>query len=148
MARGVYDKETSGYGKHAYREIDPTTVNPADYAVNLWGEQEHKGEIREYDVSLNKKHPQNDISLEWLCRVGTIFKFEHKQYTVTDVPVMREQRIFIRATRSPTKEQVELSAYDLGVVVGPDSKYKQVKCQLSKRGRVDKTTRMMLTKRH
>jgi len=148
MTKTAWDPEHSGYGKHAYREIDPSTINPADYAVDMRGEQEHKGEIREYDISLNKKHPENNMNLEWLCRVGTSFELDGKQYQVTDVPVMRDNRITIRVTLSPTREQSEISAYDLGVVVGPDDMYKQVKCVLIQKGRVDKQTRIALTKRH
>jgi len=149
------DRSKEGYGKHAYNEIDPDTINPADYARTFGGEEEFFGDVREYNSAYNEKHPENNVQLDWLCRVGTSFSTEAKgfngEWRVVDVPIVLEGKIFIVCADDEILEQggdyIRISAVDLGLVVDEKNYFLQVKTVLIEKGKVSKDTRKKLTQR-
>jgi len=156
--RTNWDPETMGHGKHTYRHINPETINPEDYARNLRGEEQHFGDIREYNAGYNEKHPENDLDLDWLGRTGTIFETEAEGFAglwhVTNMPAVKAPDVFCRAVKISNpdeppegKEEVTIPCVALGVAVGQDNKYLQVKSRLLKKGAVDKAQRIKLTKK-
>ncbi|GAG84264.1 unnamed protein product [marine sediment metagenome] len=115
-------EDQCGYGKHKYREIDPSTINPEDYARTFGGDEEFYGDVREYNSAYNEKHPENKVQLDWLCRVGTVFQVFDGDYVgkwmVADVPLVLDGEIFIVSKKvGEDTEQVHLKAVELGVVV-------------------------------
>ena len=95
----AWDPDTYGYGKHDYQHIDPGTVNPEDYAKNLRGEEEHFGDVREYNSAYNKKVEGNNVSLDDLSRMGTVIQTEAPKLTgkhlkVVDLPRVRSPHIW------------------------------------------------------
>jgi len=153
----AFDPETMGYGKHDYRTIDPSTVNPEDYATNMRGEEEHLGDVREYNSAYNEKHPENDTELDWLGRVGTIFETAAAGlegiWMVVQMPVVRAPEIWARCARinednEPIEgSQAELSTTALGCTVDEKNEFKQIRTKLIKKGQVNRTQRERLTKK-
>lgn len=84
------EEDASWKKKREYQHIDPLSVNMEAYARDLYGEQMHHGDIREYNTADNPKHPDNDATVEWLGRPGTIFTTDapgyEGKYTVVDLP--------------------------------------------------------------
>jgi hypothetical protein len=152
-----WDPETMGFNKHDYRSIDPDTVNPDDYAKNLRGEEQQFGDVRQYNSAYNQKHPENDLDLDWLGRVGTVFTTEASGFEgiwhVTNMPVVRAPQVYCRAVKvdtpesPPSGEEVMISCTDLGIVADTDNLYPQVSSKLLKRGSVTREQRVRLTKK-
>lgn len=161
--RKAWDPETMGYGKHDYRHIDPDTVNVAEYAKDMRGEQAHLGDVREYNSADNQKHPENDVSLDWFSRPGTVFETDAEGYQgiwmVTNQPVVKSPETFCRARRAVEidgewKEEAQyasaeeiISCVVLGCAVGRDNLFEQVKTKLLRKAKVDKSSRDRLTKK-
>lgn len=155
--RIAWDPNTMGFGKHDYRSIDPDTVNPDDYARNLRGEEEHFGDVREYNSAENEKHPENDTDLDNLGRVGTVFETEVEEFQgtwmVVQMPVVKAPGVWARCARvdedgEPVEgTQTEISTVELGCTVDERNYFKQVKTKLLKKGKVDKSQRERLTKK-
>jgi hypothetical protein len=144
-----------GFGKHDFHHIDPSTINVEDYAQNLRGEEQHFGEVRQYNSAFNEKHPENDTDLDWLGRLGTAFETDAEghagTWTVTNMPVVKNPTVFCRATRTVDgnlegPEQV-ISCVDLGCAVDNTNQFKQVRTKLLQKGKVDRTQRERLTKK-
>jgi len=76
----AFDPEKHGYGKHKYFTIDPDTINPEDYARSMRGEETHFGDVREYNSAENEKHPDNNVTLDDLSRIGTVIETEAKGF--------------------------------------------------------------------
>lgn len=142
--RKAWDPDNHGYGKHDYQHIDPDTINAADFAKSLRGEEQHFGDVRQYNSGYNEKSPENRLDLDWLSRVGTIFTtqapgFEGLWY-VTNMPVVRSPNTFIRAVKVETKDsepeggEVELSCVAMGVVVNEKNLYEQVAGEIVAKG--------------
>lgn len=157
MAR-EWDPNTMGYGKHDFRHIDPSTINPSDFARNLRGEEQHFGDVRQYNSAYNEKHPENDLDLDWLGRVGTVFETEAEGYEgfwhVTNMPTVQAPDVFCRAVKVTDpeedpegREEQKIPCVALGVTADIDNKYRQVKSRLMKKGAVDRTQRVRLTKK-
>lgn len=134
----------SGYGKHEYHKIDPITVNPEDYARNLHGEEEHFGDVREYNCADNSQHPDNDMTLDWLSRIGTEFEVIDGPYKgkwkVTALPKVSVGVLWIICG------DILVPAVDLGVVADETNKFRQVVVKLKAHGVVDREQRIRLTK--
>ena len=72
--RTAWDGDNMGYGKHSFQHVDPDAINPEEYAQSMRGEVQHLGDVREYNSAFNEKHPDNDMRLEDVARIGTVFK--------------------------------------------------------------------------
>lgn len=157
-ANKAWDPDKMGYGKHDFHHIDPETINVNDFARNLRGEEQHFGDVRQYNSAYNEKHPENNLDLDWLGRVGTIFETEapgfEGMWHVTNMPVVNSPLIYCRAVKISTqdedpegKQEVQIPCVELGSVVDEENLYKQVKSVLIKKGAVDRTQRVRLTKK-
>lgn len=155
--RKAWDADTMGFGKHDYRHVDPSTINPEDYALNLEGEQERLGDVREYNSAANQVHPETDCGLDWLGRIGTVIETAapgyEGQWMVVQMPIVRTPNVFARLARIDEQgEPIEgtqevISCVDLGVAVDETNHFRQVRTVLVKKGKVDKSQRERLTKR-
>lgn len=155
--RTAYDPSTMGYGKHEFRAIDPNTINPDDYARNLRGEEAHFGDVREYNSAFNQKHPENDVNLDWLGRIGTTFETDAEGYegvwTVVQMPIVKAPLTYARCARVDDEgepiegTQTVISCVALGCAVDEENFFKQVRSKLLSKGKVDKSQRERLTKR-
>jgi len=147
-----------GHGKHDYRAIDPSTINVDDYATSLRGEEEHFGDVREYNSAFNAKHPENDTTLDALGRIGTILETEapglEGKWIVSDMPVVRAPITYARLSRIEGEnndvvagsEQV-ISCVDLGCAVDPENYFPQVRTKVLVKVRAGKDGRNRLTKK-
>lgn len=157
----AWDPDTMGYGKHDYRHIDPDTVNVSDYALDLRGDVAHLGDVREYNSADNQKHPENDTSLDWLGRPGTVFETNAEGiegvWIVSAMPVVRSPNTFCRARRIASFTEHEeildsgsgeerISCVELGCAVDRTNMFKQVRTKLLRKAKVGKTQRERLTK--
>lgn len=152
-----WDPSRMGYGRHEYHHIDPSTINVDEFARNLRGEEQHFGDVRQYNSAYNEKHPENDLDLDWLGRTGTVFETEAPGWEgiwhVTNMPVVRTPIVLCRAVRVPTAdaepegEEKEIPCVDLGSAVDTDNKFRPVRSRLLKKGSVDRKQRLRLTKR-
>jgi len=151
-------RDDVGYGKHDYQKIDPDTINPEDYAQDMRGDEEHYGDVREYNSAANQKHPENNVTLDWLSRVGTVFETEAPEYLgrwmVVNMSVIRAPQIWARCQQvdednNPISDEVKLlNTTDLGCSVEDDSNsFKQVRTIMIKKAKVDKNTMAALTQR-
>lgn len=160
----AWDPAHMGYGKHAYHKIDPDTINPEDYARGLIGEQQHFGDVREYNTGDNEKHPET-CDIDALSRIGTIFNTNatglEGDWLIADLPAVRLPEIFIVA-RHRTEPQLsvyaeekndkdwakaqELSAADLGVKTCQDNLWKHVRTVVVQKGLLGKEQRERLTR--
>jgi len=149
--------EAYGHGKHDYRSIDPDTINVDDYARNLRDEEANFGDIREYNSAFNTKHPDNDLTLDALSRVGTTFETEAKGlegvWVVVQMPVVKSPLTYARCARldeaGEPKEgtQTTISCIDLGCAVDDKNYFLEVKSKILAKGRVGRTQRERLTKK-
>lgn len=157
--RKAWDADTMGYGKHEYHLIDPETINVNEFARSMNGEEKHFGDVRQYNSAYNEKHPENDVDLDWLGRVGTIFTTKAKgiegTWFVTNMPVVRAPSVFARCVRieneddDPTgREEVEINTRDLGCIVNDENLYEQIVTKLVKKGSVTRKQRIKLTKKN
>ena len=136
--RKAWDPETMGYGKHTYRHLDPDTVNVEDFAKDMRGEQQHKGDVREENTAYNEQSLDNTISLDMLSKIGTVFETEAPEYPgrwiVAAMPVVRSPEVFCscHALEERDGEWVEglaiweLSCVVLGCAVDVGNKFRQV----------------------
>lgn len=160
-SRSAWDAESMGYGKHKFHHVDPDAINPEDYAQSMRGEQEHFGEVREYNSAKNEKHPENDVRLEDFARTGTVINTEAEGYEgdwmVVRMPAVRAPKTYARvakATKVGEKEwdhdgnEVEIDTMLLGCAVDPvENVFLQVKSTIQFKGIVGKSQRERLTKR-
>lgn len=152
-----WDPDTMGFNKHDYRHLDPTTVNVDDYAKDLREGQTNFGDVREYNSAFNTKHPENDLELDWLGRIGTIFETEAEGYEgrwmVVQMPVVHSPALFARAARIDENDEPidgtlkEIPFLALGCAVDKTNHFPQIKSHLVARGKVDRKQRERLTKR-
>jgi len=157
MAGSAWDAETMGHGKHSYQHVDPAAVNPEDYAQNMRGEQTVYGDTREYNSAHNNKHPDNNMILEDLARIGTTFETSAEGYEgtwmVVKMPGVKAPKTYARVCRvDEAGEPLEDSLTDidtslLGCAVDGENMFRQVATKLLKKGKVDRTQRERLTKR-
>lgn len=137
------DPTKSGYGKHAYREIDPGTINPEDYARDLRGEEKHFGDVREYNTAKNQKHPETDTSLEDLTREGTLLETDlagHEgRWFTTGRTWSKDGSITAEVQREVTGEVRTMDAAELGVIQDSEGLYRPTRTKRLKRGRVSRT---------
>lgn len=155
--RTPFDPETMGFGKHEYRHIDPDTINPEDYAKNFRGDEEHFGDVREYNSAANEKHPENDTDLDNLSRIGTIFETEAEEFKgiwmIVQMPLIKAPSIYVRCGRIDEDQepiegtQTNIPIVELGCSVDESNFFKSVKTTLIKKGKVDKQQRERLTKK-
>ena len=147
----AWNPDEYGYGKHDYRHVDPNTINVEDFAVNLRGEQKHRGDVREENTAGNEMHPENGLDLDALSKVGTIFTTEAEQWPgvwkVVRMPAVRSPNVFTRVKQvsggvggfegsyKEEGEEIEINCTDLGVAVGPDNLFVQVKGKLIEKGK-------------
>jgi len=146
--RVPFDPEKMGFGKHTFEKINPDDINPEDFEKNLRGDNaDIVGYVREYDVAFNKKHPENDMDLDQLGRLGTVFETEAEGYEglwmVTDVCASATPKIFCRATKvdadfARTGDQVLIDCVLLGSMVDGENNFKVVKTKLVKKGIIDR----------
>lgn len=155
-SRAAWDPDSYGYGKHEYHRIDPELINPEEYAQSMRGDQEHKGEVREYNTAFNSKHPENDVGLDWLGRPGTIIVTEapglEGTWKVTSMPVRRDGMTFslmtpVDSNENPTAQEEEISVIALGCAANKENLYEQVKTSLVKKVVLGNKYREELTKR-
>lgn len=154
----AWDADSFGYDNTDFHHIDPDTVNMADFARQLEGEELFFGDVRQYNSGYNDKHPENNVDLDWLGRVGTVFSTNAPGFEgiwhVSNLPAVRAPIVFCRAVKlenaddSPEGlEEIEISCAALGCAVNEDNLYEQIETKIVKRGRVDKKQRARLTKR-
>lgn len=156
----AWDPETMGYGKHEYRHIDPETINVEEWARDLRGEQQHHGDVREYNCAANEKHPENDAGLDWLSRPGTIFETDAPGYEgtwqVSNQPIVKSPVTYCRAkkaqlttwqTQDDWGPEQTISCIDLGCATDENNLFKQVRTKLIRKAEVNKHSREKLTKK-
>jgi hypothetical protein len=157
----AWDADTMGFGKHSFHFIDPDTINPEDYARKLEGEEQHFGDVRQYNSAFNEKHPENDVSLDDLSRIGTIISVpsDHPlegDWVVTNMPAVKAGTVYCRAKRRTEDdsipdgvygEETEIPAHELGCAVDEKNEFPQVPTKLVQRGKVTREQRERLTKR-
>jgi len=142
-----------GYGKHTYTVVDPDAINVEDFAVNLRGEQQHRGDVREENTAYNEKSADNTVTLDLLSKIGTIFTTEAEgiegMYEVVAMPTVRSPEVFCRVVpvepqeRSDRKAQffptsevvIELSCVELGCAVDVGNKFRQVRGEILAKGK-------------
>lgn len=157
--RKAWDAESMGYGNHEFHEIDPSTININDFARTMNGDETHFGDVRQYNSAYNEKHPENNVDLDWLGRVGTIFSTEAKGYEgiwhVTNMPTVRAPHVFCRCVKVENEEtdpegleEVEISTRDLGCIADDDNMYLQVVTTLIQKGSVTRKQRIRLTQKN
>ena len=150
--RKAWDPEKMGYGKHSYTHVDPDAINVADFAVNLRGEQQHRGDVREENTAYNERSENNSIPLDLLSKIGTVFETEAEGlaglYIVVGMPVVRSPEVFCLVSSvveldpsgdssgyEPQGEMIELSCVELGCAVDVDNKFRQVKGRILQKGK-------------
>lgn len=151
--RKAWDPETMGYGRHSYTHVDPDAINVADFAINLRGEQQHRGDVREESTAYNEASSDNSISLDLLSKIGTVFETEalglEGIWMVAKLPLVRSPEVFCRAYRAEHQERQdtkmqfmqisevveELSCVELGCAVDTDNKFRQVKGKILYKGK-------------
>jgi len=151
--RKAWDADKMGYGKHTYTHVDPDAINVEDFAVDMRGEQQHRGDVREENTAYNEREADNSVTLDLLSKIGTIFSTEalglEGMYEVVMMPVVRSPEVFCRVLpvqhqkRQDQKAQylatsevvIEMSCVDLGCAVDSDNKFKQVKGQILHKGK-------------
>lgn len=154
----AFDPEKHGYGKHEFHFIDPETINVNDFARTFNGEENHFGDVRQYNSAYNEKHAENNVDLDWLGRVGTIFTTEAEGFEgmwyVTNMPTVRAPHVFTRCVKINEEtdnpeggEEIEISARDLGCIANDANNYEQVITRLIKKGSVTREQRIKLTKK-
>lgn len=155
----------AGYGKHEYRQIDPSTVNPEHYARELRGEESYYGDVREYNTADNSKHPDTTADLYDCGLIGSKIEIHAGEtptwvgkWIMTNIPTVKAPYVYLRAARwcegnyASLAEEVQafqsaqelVPAHEVGLVVGDDNLYKQVKVTLIKRGLIDREQRQMV----
>lgn len=148
--RVPFDPETMGFGKHTYQHFDPEETNVMDFATNMRGEEQHYGDVRQYNSGSNEKHPENDATLDWLSRLETVFETDAPEckgtWKVTDLPIVKAPEVFIRVT--PCSEdgtlqgdEIILSTTTLGVCVDEKNFYPQVVTKILTKGKVARITK-------
>lgn len=165
--RKAWDPSSMGYGKHAYRRLDPLTVNPQDFATGLRGEEQYFGDVREYEVAFNQKNPESTFSLDWAGRIGTVFSTNVEPYAgiwmVVDMPLVKSPTVFVRASRVekfnpeeceknlkgrgpvlPGGEIVAMSAVDLGLMVDEKNFYREACTKMLYRGILSRDQKAVL----
>lgn len=154
----AFDPEKHGYGKHEFHHIDPDTINVNDFARTFNGDENHFGDVRQYNSAYNEKHPENDVDLDCFGRVGTIFATEavgfEGMWHVTNMPTVRAPHVFTRAVKIDAaeddpegREEIEISTRDLGCIANDANEYEQVITKLIKKGSVTREQRIKLTKK-
>jgi len=142
--RKAWDADKMGYGKHTYTHVDPDAINVEDFAVDLRGEQQHRGDVREENTAYNEREPDNKVTLDLLSKIGTVFSTGAQglsgRWKVTGMPVVHSPEVFCRATQIGEDgvllgEEQELSCTELGCAVDRDNKFKQVQGQILEKGK-------------
>jgi hypothetical protein len=146
-----------GFNKHSYQKIDPATINPDDYAQNMRGEQQHLGDVREYNSAHNERNPETDVRLEDMARPGTVFYTDLEGYEghwmVAKMPRIRSPKSWAVVQKADAEgnvldeDLVELRTDDLGLAVDDENLFKQTLTKITKKGQIGREQREMLTKR-
>lgn len=153
MARTPWDPNTMGYGRHPFRHIDPTTINPEDYAQGLRGEEKHMGDVREYNTAYNEKHPETNMDLYDLGLMGTRFTttaegMEGVEWEVVEFPHVNGTSITTKVRPMVEGGEMELRVVDtvsIGLVVNDKNLFEQVVTKITKRGMIDREQRKALS---
>jgi len=150
--RTAWDPETMGYGKHSYTIVDPDSINVEDFAIDMRGDEQHRGDVREENTAYNERPKNNTITLDLLSKIGTVFKTKVPEcpgvWMVTSMPAIRTPEVFVRATRvksfdkenkefelDPDSEEQELSCVELGCAVDVENKFRQVEGEILAKGK-------------
>lgn len=156
IGKRAWDPETDGFGKHSYFHVDPETVNPEDYARNLRGEEQHFGDVREFNSADNEKHPDNDVTVDDLSRPGTVVEVDRGEgdeltgeWEVVGLPTTHEGKIraAMKKKNLPTVSLRYVDMVELGCVVDKENLFQQVATKLVSRPRLGKKQRERLTKK-
>jgi len=147
----------SGFGNHKYRKIDPSTVNPEDYAHTMKGDEKFYGDIREYNTGANEKHPETNVDLYDAGLIGTVFETDSPGYEgiwkVVGLFTVHAPKVWIKCARvalvtragvdgwEEQESMKEIAAEDLGLVVDDTNHFKQVQTKLLHRGIIDREQR-------
>lgn len=156
--RKAWDPENHGYGKHDFQHIDPDTINVDEAARSLRDEEQHFGDVRQYNSAYNEKHPENNLDLDWLGRVNTIFETDAPDYAgiwiVTNQPTVKAPVVYARCVKLESedddpegKDEVVISCVALGSQVNEENEFLQVRSKILKKGSVNRKQRMRLTKK-
>lgn len=155
--RTAWDADAMGFGKHTYAKIDPATINPEDYAQSMRGEQTVLGDVREYNSAHNEKHPETDLRLEDLARIGTVFETDYPghegTYIVAAMPKVISPMSWAIVNKSDKDGNVidsmpiELRSDLLGLAVDENNLFPQTRSAILKKGVVGREQRERLTKR-
>jgi len=151
-----------GYGKHSYRQIDPSTVNPEDYARSLRGEEAHYGDVREYNTANNSKHPETNVDLYDCGLIGTKIEIHEGpwagKWIMVNIPTVKSPIVYLRASKlklgtyTSLAEEVQdhvsdqqlIPTNEIGLAVDEQNLYRQVKMTLIKRGLIDREQRQVI----
>jgi hypothetical protein len=131
-----------GYGKHEYHNIDPSTINCADFAKVLNDEEVFFGDVRQYNTAYNEKNKNNTVDLDWLNRRDTIFSTNAEglegRYRVVESLLSREGTIECRCVKvdcsDSEQEVLSLNCVALGCVADSYNLYKDVETSLIEKG--------------
>jgi len=134
-----------------FRTIDPETVNQESYAVSLRDEEDKFGVIREYNSANNSQHAENDLTLDDLSRIGTIFHTAAEEYQgeweVIGLPRV-EDGVVSAVVKDEEGHDYEISCIKLGIQQHPSSNlFEEVRTCIVSRGAVNREQRERLTKR-
>jgi len=152
--RKAWDPETMGYGKHSYTIVDPDSINVEDFAIDMRGDEQHRGDVREENTAYNERQEGNTITLDLLSKIGTVFRTEapgiEGTYMVAAMPVVRSPEVFCRVKRAILddidaeeameseafeEEFIELSCVELGCAVDVGNKFRQIKGEILAKGK-------------
>jgi hypothetical protein len=147
---GKYDRTTMGYGRHGYKHLDVSAINPADYATSMRGEEEHLGDVRQYNAAYNEPNEKMDVSIDWLCRVGTIIRTQATEWkgewVVRGIPNLKDGVVHAVLSRTLESDDIlEISCAELGITAGTDNLYLDVETILVSKGVVGRDTREAMT---
>jgi hypothetical protein len=136
--------------------VDPDAVNPEEYAHNLRGDQQHFGDVREYNSALNERHPETTMVLEDVARMGTIFETDAIDYQglwmIVEMPRVESPYSYARVSRvddnkEPIGDVQDIRTDLLGLAVNRQNLFEQVKTVIKHKGQVGREQRERLTKR-
>jgi len=152
--RKAWDAETMGYGKHTYTVVDPDAINVEDFAVNMRGDEQHRGDVREENTAYNERQEDNTVTLDLLSKIGTVFTTEAPgldgTYIVVGMPIVRSPEVFARVSlampvqnvqdKGPKyvakeEEVIEMSCVELGCAVDVGNKFRQVGGEILAKGK-------------
>lgn len=163
MKKGAWKQDLSvGYGRHEYRQIDPSLVDPEAYTRVSSGEKMRSGDVRVYSTASNDRHPETDVDLYDCGLMGTKIEIHGEgpwadRWIMVGIPTVKSSVVFLRAARwdgtprstiedirAHAGEGEDIPAFEVGLAVNEKNLYAEVKVTLIKRGLMDGEQRQVV----